>query len=35
EVTWLDAYHARVGETLMPLVDRETASWLERATGPL
>ncbi|MGZ5931693.1 MAG: M24 family metallopeptidase C-terminal domain-containing protein, partial [Rhizomicrobium sp.] len=27
-----NAYHARVRETLMPLVDGETRPWLERAT---
>jgi Xaa-Pro aminopeptidase len=35
EITWLDAYHARVRETLSPLVDRETALWLDEATVPL
>lgn len=29
---WLNAYHARVRETLSPLVDDETRVWLERAT---
>ncbi|KAA2236336.1 aminopeptidase P family protein [Salinarimonas soli] len=32
EIAWLDAYHARVRETLGPLVDGETRGWLERAT---
>ncbi len=32
ERDWLNAYHARVRETLSPLVDGETRSWLERAT---
>ena len=32
ERAWLNAYHARVRETLMPLVDGETRPWLERAT---
>ena len=32
ERAWLNAYHARVRETLMPLVDVETRPWLERAT---
>ncbi len=32
ERDWLNAYHARVHETLSPLVDAETRSWLEHAT---
>ena len=32
ERTWLNAYHARVLETLRPLVDEETRAWLETAT---
>ncbi len=32
EARWLNAYHARVREVLTPLVDRETAAWLEHAT---
>ena len=35
EIAWLDAYHARVRETIAPLVDRETASWLAAATVPI
>jgi Xaa-Pro aminopeptidase len=35
EIAWLDAYHARVRETLTPLVDAETARWIEKATRPL
>jgi Xaa-Pro aminopeptidase len=35
ETAWLDAYHARVRETLTPLVDAATAAWLARATRPL
>jgi Xaa-Pro aminopeptidase len=35
EIEWLDAYHARVCETLTPLVDTETAAWLAAATAPL
>jgi Xaa-Pro aminopeptidase len=31
---WLDAYHARVREELLPLVD-DAAAWLEAATAPL
>jgi Xaa-Pro aminopeptidase len=34
EMDWLDGYHARVRETLTPLVDRETQLWLEAATRP-
>jgi Xaa-Pro aminopeptidase len=34
EIAWLDAYHARVRETLTPLVDIETAHWLANATRP-
>ena len=32
EVDWLDGYHERVRATLSPLVDPETAAWLEQAT---
>jgi Xaa-Pro aminopeptidase len=32
ERAWLNTYHARVREKLMPLVDDETAAWLEAAT---
>jgi len=32
ERAWLNAYHARVRETLSPLVDDETRPWLENAT---
>ena len=35
EIAWLDAYHARVRDSLTPLVDTETAAWLEEATRPL
>jgi len=35
DVAWLDAYHARVRESLTPLVDAKTAVWLARATAPL
>ncbi len=35
ETAWLDAYHARVRETLTPLVDGETAAWLAEATRPV
>ncbi len=35
EIAWLDGYHARVAETLAPLVDKEGRGWLENATRPL
>jgi Xaa-Pro aminopeptidase len=35
ERAWLDAYHAWVRGAIAPLVDRDTAAWLERATAPL
>ena len=35
EIAWLDGYHARVRETLSPIVDDETAAWLKDATRPL
>jgi Xaa-Pro aminopeptidase len=35
EVAWLDGYHARVRETLTPLVDDETRRWLDEATRPM
>ncbi|MGE3782193.1 MAG: M24 family metallopeptidase C-terminal domain-containing protein [Alphaproteobacteria bacterium] len=35
EIAWLAAYHARVRETISPLVDAETARWLAAATAPL
>jgi Xaa-Pro aminopeptidase len=35
ENAWLNAYHARVRDTLAPLVDGETRAWLERATRPI
>lgn len=35
EVAWVNAYHARVRETLGPLVDEATAAWLAEATRPL
>ena len=35
ETGWLDGYHARVRETLAPLVDRQTRLWLDDATRPL
>jgi Xaa-Pro aminopeptidase len=35
ETLWLDTYHARVRETIGPLVDGETRAWLEDATAPI
>lgn len=35
EIAWIDAYHSRVRQELKPLVDQETAGWLETATRPL
>ena len=35
ERNWVDGYHARVQETIGPLVDQATRSWLEAATRPL
>jgi Xaa-Pro aminopeptidase len=35
ETAWFDAYHARVRDTLMPLVAEQTAPWLEAATASL
>ena len=32
ERAWLNAYHARVRETITPLVDEETRTWLAKAT---
>jgi Xaa-Pro aminopeptidase len=35
EIGWLDAYHARVRQTIAPLVDPDTARWLATATAPI
>jgi Xaa-Pro aminopeptidase len=35
ERAWIDAYHARVRTTLMPVLDAHAQAWLERATAPL
>jgi len=35
EIAWLDAYHLRVRNIISPLLDDETARWLESATAPL
>ena len=32
EIAWLAAYHARVRETLTPLLDAPTREWLMTAT---
>jgi Xaa-Pro aminopeptidase len=35
ENAWLNSYHAHVRETLFPLLDAHTQSWLEQATRPI
>jgi len=35
EIAWLDDYHARGAETIAPLVDKQTESWLREMTQPL
>jgi Xaa-Pro aminopeptidase len=35
EIVWLDAYHARVADALLPLVDEKTGAWVKAATLPL
>jgi Xaa-Pro aminopeptidase len=35
EAAWIDGYHARVHETIAPLVDVTTRAWLLASTGPL
>lgn len=35
EVAWVNEYHARVRETLTPLIDNETRRWLDGATRPM
>lgn len=35
EISWLDTYHARVHDTIAPLVDEATRSWLGAATRRL
>jgi Xaa-Pro aminopeptidase len=35
ERRWIDGYHARVMDTLGPLLDADTRDWLARATAPL
>jgi Xaa-Pro aminopeptidase len=35
ERAWIDNYHARVRDTLSPLLDADTRAWLDAATRPL
>ncbi len=35
ETAWVDAYHSRVRDSLMPRMDAESSSWLQAATRPL
>jgi Xaa-Pro aminopeptidase len=35
EYAWVEIYHAKVAEALVPLVDSETRPWLDAATRPL
>ena len=35
EKAWLNGYHAKVRETLGPLVDEGTKAWLEKVTGEI
>jgi Xaa-Pro aminopeptidase len=35
EIAWLDGYHERVRESLTPIVDADTATWLKDVTRPL
>ena len=35
EKAWLNAYHARVQETISPLVDKPAAAWLKAATAAI
>jgi len=35
ERAWLDAYHARVRDEILPLLDGPAAAWLDAATRPL
>ncbi|AOS96921.1 Aminopeptidase [Microbulbifer aggregans] len=35
ELEWLNNYHQRVRDTLMPLVDEKTQAWLQQATEKL
>jgi Xaa-Pro aminopeptidase len=35
EAAWLDGYHARVCDTLSPLLDDATRTWVAAASRPL
>ena len=35
EAAWVNAYHARVYETLSPLLDSDTSEWLKEATAEI
>ena len=35
EIAWVNDYHAWVRETLVPLVDEDTAEFVKEATEPL
>jgi Xaa-Pro aminopeptidase len=35
EISWIEIYHAKVAEALMPLVDNATGAWLAAAILPL
>jgi Xaa-Pro aminopeptidase len=35
ELSWLNAYHARVRHEVRPHVDEATRLWLDAATAPL
>jgi Xaa-Pro aminopeptidase len=35
EARWLDRYHARVLESLAPLLDPPAQAWLKGATAPM
>ena len=35
DIAWIDDYHRRVRRTLTPMLGREDAAWLARATRPL
>ncbi len=35
EISWLNAYHARVLDALSPAMDRESLLWLKSVTRPI
>jgi len=35
EIRWLNRYHARVRETIAPLLEQPVRAWLEQATAPI